>query len=193
MLRGIYDWVLRLAAHKHAKWALAAVSFIESSVFPIPPDVLLMPMVLADRRKAWELAAIATVSSVIGGFLGYAIGYFLFETVGKPILEFYHVMDSYEALKHSFDEWGAWIIIAKGWTPIPYKFLTITSGALHFDLMTFAVASVVSRGMRFFLVAGLLWAFGPPIRAFVEKRLGLVTTLAVVILIGGFIAIKYLF
>lgn len=193
MLRGIYDWVLRLAAHKHAKWALAAVSFIESSVFPIPPDVLLMPMVLAERRKAWQLAAIATVSSVIGGFLGYAIGYFLFETLGKPILEFYHVMDKYDALKQSFDEWGAWIIIAKGWTPIPFKFLTITSGALHFDLTTFAIASVVSRGMRFFLVAGLLWAFGPPIRAFVEKRLGLVTTLAVVILIGGFVAIEYLF
>jgi membrane protein YqaA with SNARE-associated domain len=182
-----------MAAHKRAEWALAGVSFIESSIFPIPPDVLLMPMVLADRSKAWRYAAIATISSVIGGFLGYAIGYFLFEALGRPILEFYHVMDKYDSLKHSFDEWGAWTIIAKGWTPIPYKFLTITSGALQFDLLAFTIASVVSRGMRFFLVAGLLWAFGPPIRAFVEKRLGLVTTLFVVILIGGFIAIKYLF
>ncbi len=193
MLRGIYDWTLRMAAHKRAEWALAGVSFVESSIFPIPPDVLLMPMVLADRSKAWRYATIATIASVIGGFLGYAIGYFLFEAVGKAILEFYHVMDKYDALKHSFDEWGAWIIIAKGWTPIPFKFLTITSGALQFGLLAFTVASVISRGMRFFLVAGLLWAFGPPIRAFVEKRLGLVTTLFVVILVGGFIAIKYLF
>ena len=193
MLRKTYDWTLRLAAHKRAEWALATVSFIESSIFPIPPDVLLAPMVLADRSKAWRLATIATISSVIGGFFGYAIGYFLFEAVGKPILDFYHVMDKYDALKQSFDEWGAWIIIAKGWTPIPYKFLTITSGALHFDLRAFTIASVVSRGMRFFLVAGLLWAFGPPIRAVVEKRLALVTTLCLVFLVGGFVAIKYLF
>jgi membrane protein YqaA with SNARE-associated domain len=193
MLRSVYDWTLRMAAHKRAEWALAGVSFIESSVFPIPPDVLLMPMVLADRSKAWRYAAIATIASVIGGFFGYAIGYFLFEAVGKPILEFYHVMDKYDSLKHSFDEWGAWIIIAKGWTPIPYKFLTITSGALQFDLLAFSIASVISRGMRFFLVAGLFWAFGPSIRPFVEERLGLVTTLFVVILVGGFVAIKYMF
>lgn len=193
MLRSVYDWTLRMAAHKRAEWALAGVSFVESSVFPIPPDVLLMPMVLADRSKAWRYAAIATISSVIGGFLGYAIGYFLFEALGKPILEFYHVMDKYDSLKHSFDEWGAWIIIAKGWTPIPYKFLTITSGALQFDLLAFTIASVISRGMRFFLVAGLFWAFGPSIRPFVEERLGLVTTLFVVILVGGFVAIKYMF
>jgi membrane protein YqaA with SNARE-associated domain len=193
MLRRAYDWAMRMAAHKHAEWALAGVSFVESSVFPIPPDVVLMPMVLADRSKAWRYAAIATMASVIGGFLGYAIGYFLFEAVGRPILEFYHVMDKYDSLKHSFDEWGAWIIIAKGWTPIPYKFLTITSGALQFDLLSFTIASVVSRGMRFFLVAGLFWAFGPPIRAFVEKWLTLVTTLFVVILVGGFVAIKYMF
>ncbi len=193
MLRGVYDWTLRLAAHKRAEWALAGVSFVESSVFPIPPDVLLMPMVLADRSKAWRLATIATISSVIGGFLGYAIGYFLFEALGKPILEFYHVMSKYDELKLAFDEYGAWIIIMKGWTPIPYKFLTITSGALQFDLLAFTVASVISRSMRFFLVAGLLWAFGPPIRNFVEKRLGLMTTLFVVILVGGFVAIKYLF
>ena len=193
MLRSVYDWTLRMAAHKRAEWALAGVSFVESSVFPIPPDVLLMPMVLADRSKAWRYAAIATISSVIGGFLGYAIGYFLFEAVGKPILDFYHVMDKYDSLKHSFDEWGAWIIIAKGWTPIPYKFLTITSGALQFDLLAFTIASVISRGMRFFLVAGLFWAFGPSIRPFVEERLGLVTTRFGVILVGGFVAIKYMF
>ena len=193
MLRAAYDWTLRLAAHRHGERWLAVVSFVESSVFPIPPDVLLAPMILADRSKAWRLATIATISSVIGGFFGYAIGYFLFEAVGRPILDFYHVMDKYDELRHAFDEWGAWIIVAKGWTPIPFKFLTITSGALHFDLFAFTVASMLSRGMRFFLVAALLWKFGPPIRNFVEKRLALVTTLCLVLLIGGFVAIKYLF
>jgi membrane protein YqaA with SNARE-associated domain len=193
MLRRTYEWTLRLAAHKRAEWALAGVSFVESSIFPIPPDVLLAPMVLADRDRAWRLATLATIASVIGGFLGYAIGYFLFEALGRAILEFYHVMDKYDELRHAFDEWGAWIIIAKGMTPIPYKFLTITSGALHFDLFVFSVASVLSRGVRFFLVAALLWKFGPPIRSFVEDRLALVTTLCLVLLIGGFVAIKYLF
>jgi membrane protein YqaA with SNARE-associated domain len=189
----MYDWTLSLAAGPHAEKALAAVSFIESSFFPIPPDILLAPMVLARPERAWRLAGIATISSVIGGFLGYAIGYFLFEAVGQPILQFYGVVDKYEELRHTFDQWGAWIIIAKGMTPIPYKFLTITSGALHFDLAIFALASVISRGVRFYLVAALLWKFGPPIREFVEKRLTLVLTLSLVILIGGFVVLKYLF
>ncbi|HEY4136742.1 MAG TPA: YqaA family protein [Alphaproteobacteria bacterium] len=193
MLRRLYDWTLSLAAGPHAEKALAAVSFIESSFFPIPPDILLAPMVLARPERAWRLAGIATISSVIGGFLGYAIGYFLFEAVGQPILQFYGVVDKYEELRHTFDQWGAWIIIAKGMTPIPYKFLTITSGALHFDLAIFALASVISRGVRFYLVAALLWKFGPPIREFVEKRLTLVLTLSLVILIGGFVVLKYLF
>ncbi|HEY4135990.1 MAG TPA: YqaA family protein [Alphaproteobacteria bacterium] len=193
MLRRMYDWTLSLAAGPHAEKALAAVSFIESSFFPIPPDILLIPMILARPERAWRLAAIATVSSVIGGFLGYAIGYFLFEAVGQPILQFYGIVDKYVELRHTFDEWGAWIIIAKGMTPIPYKFLTITSGALHFDLAIFTLASVVSRGVRFFLVAALLWKFGPPIRDFIEKRLTLVLTLGLVTLIGGFVVLKYIF
>jgi membrane protein YqaA with SNARE-associated domain len=193
MLRRLYDWTLSLASGRHAEKTLAGVSFVESSFFPIPPDILLIPMIIARPDRAWRLAAIATVSSVIGGFFGYAIGYFLFEAVGQPILQFYGIVDKYDELRHLFDEWGAWIIIVKGMTPIPYKFLTITSGALHFDLAVFAIASVVSRGLRFFLVAALLWKFGAPIRDFIEKRLTLVLTLSLVILIGGFVVIKYLF
>jgi membrane protein YqaA with SNARE-associated domain len=193
MLRRLYDWTLSLASGRHAEKTLAGVSFVESSFFPIPPDILLIPMIIAQPERAWRLATIATVSSVIGGFFGYAIGYFLFEAVGQPILQFYGIVDKYDELRHLFDEWGAWIIIVKGMTPIPYKFLTITSGALHFDLAVFAIASVVSRGLRFFLVAALLWKFGAPIRDFIEKRLTLVLTLSLVILIGGFVVIKYLF
>jgi len=192
MLKRFYDRMMRLAAGKHAIWALAAVSFIESSVFPIPPDVLLIPMVLADRNHAWRLAAVTTVASVAGGFLGYAIGYFAFDAIGLPILNFYHAMDRYDALKQSFDQWGVWIIIAKGMTPIPYKLVTIASGALKFDLLSFAIASLISRSLRFFLVAALLWWFGEPIRDFIERRLALVTTAFLVALVGGFFVLRYL-
>jgi membrane protein YqaA with SNARE-associated domain len=192
MLKRFYDWTMRLAAGKHAVWALAAVSFIESSVFPIPPDVLLIPMVLANRSHAWRLAAVTTAASVAGGFLGYAIGYFAFDAIGLPILNFYHAMDRYDALKQSFDQWGVWIIIAKGMTPIPYKLVTIASGALKFDLLSFAIASLISRSLRFFLVAALLWWFGEPIRDFIERRLALVTTAFLVALVGGFFVLRYL-
>jgi membrane protein YqaA with SNARE-associated domain len=192
MLKRLYDWTMRLAAGPYAVPALAAIAFIESSVFPIPPDILLIPLVLARPHHAWRLAAVATASSVVGGYLGYAIGYFTFETIGRPILEFYHVMARYDALKASFNEWGAWIIIAKGMTPIPYKLLTIASGAFKFDLVTFTIASLISRSVRFFLVAALLWWFGEPIRLFIERRLTLVTSLFVVALVGGFVALRYL-
>ena len=192
MLRRLYDWMMTLAAGPNALWALAAVSFVESSFFPIPPDVLMIPMVLAAPRRAWLIAAVATVSSVIGGFLGYAIGYFLFDAIGRPVLEFYHAMDKYAAVKETFDHWGAWFIIVKGATPIPYKIVTIFSGAVHFDLLQFAISSLISRSLRFFLVAALLWQFGQPIRTFIEERLTLVTTAFVVALVGGFVALRYL-
>jgi len=192
MLRRLYDWMMTLAAGPNALWALAAVSFVESSFFPIPPDVLMIPMVLAAPRRAWLIAAVATVSSVIGGFLGYAIGYFLFDAIGRPVLEFYHAMDKYAAVKETFDHWGAWFIIVKGATPIPYKIVTIFSGAVHFDLLQFALSSIVSRSMRFFLVAALLWQFGEPIREFIDRRLTLVTTAFAALVVGGFFVIRYL-
>lgn len=192
VLRRSFEWIMGLAGRRDALWALAAISFVESSVFPIPPDLLLIPMVLATPRRAFLLATVCTVASVAGGYLGYAIGYFAFEAIGQPILEFYHAMDKYDALKASFDQWGAWIIILKGMTPIPYKLLTIASGALKFDLVTFTFASLVCRSLRFFLVAALLWRFGEPIRLFIEERLMLVTSLFAAALVGGFLAIRFL-
>jgi membrane protein YqaA with SNARE-associated domain len=193
MLKRLYDRTMRLAARPDAIWWLAAISFIESSVFPIPPDVLLIPMVLAARNRAWWIATVCTVSSVLGGYVGYAIGYFAYEAIGQPVLAFYGALDKYASVKHTFDEWGAWFIIVKGATPIPYKLVTIFAGTVHFDLFQFTVSSLISRAIRFYLLAALLWQFGPPVRDFVERRLTLVTTVFVVALIGGFIVIRYLF
>lgn len=193
MLRGLYDWTMRMAASKRAPWALAAVSFAESSFFPIPPDIMLIPMVLSDRRKAWWYATIATVASVIGGILGYAIGYYFFEAVGLPILKFYgreHALDSFMAF---VQEYGVEAVIIKGATPIPYKVVTIAAGVGQMNIWAFLGASIIARAMRFYLVAGLLYFFGEPIRAFIEKRLGLVMTTFVVLLVGGFVAVKYIF
>ena len=192
MLKRLYERMLEVAAGPNAMYALIAVSFAESSFFPIPGDVLMIPMMLAAPRKAWRIAAIATISSVLGGLLGYAIGYWGFNVIGRPILEFYHAMHRYDALKAGFDQWGAWIIIIKGLTPIPYKLVTIAAGVTHFDLMTFVAASIISRSIRFFFLAALLWWFGPAVREFIEKRLMLVTTGFAVCLVGGFLVIRYL-
>ena len=192
MLKRLYDRLIEVAAGPNAMWALVAVSFAESSFFPVPGDVLMIPMMLARPRDAWRIAAIATLSSVAGGMLGYAIGNWGFDLIGRPILEFYHAMHRYDALKAGFDQWGAWIIILKGLTPIPYKLVTITSGALHYDFATFVGASIISRSIRFFFLAALLWWFGASVRDFIEKRLMLVTSVFVVCLVGGFLVIRYL-
>ena len=192
VIRKLYEWMMALAGHRHALWWLAAISFVESSVFPIPPDVMLIPMILAQPRRAFLIATVCLIASVAGGFLGYAIGYFLLEAVGRPVLAFYGQMKNFESFQQMFLEYGWWIIVIKGATPIPYKLITIASGAAHFPLLSFAFASLISRGMRFFLVAALLWKFGSPIRTFVEERLTLVTTVFVVLLVGGFVVVKYL-
>ena len=192
MLRRLYDWVMALSAHPRASWALAAVAFVESSVFPIPPHAMLVPMILAERSKAWTYAAITTVSSVIGGILGYAIGFFLFEVAGKPILDFYGKGEAFAQFAERYNEWGAWIVFMAGVTPFPYKVITIASGTTQLNFAIFMVASVAARGLVFFVIAGLLYWFGPPIREFIERRLGLVTALFTILLFGGFVAIKYL-
>ena len=192
MLKNTYDWLMRLAASKNAEAALATVSFAESSFFPIPPDVMLVPMVLADRSKAWRYAALATITSVIGGIAGYAIGFYLLELIGKPILAFYGTTDGLASFTKLFADYGAVILLTKGMTPIPYKLLTISAGVAHMNLATFIGASIVARATRFFLVAGLLYFFGEPIRNFIEKRLILVTTVLVITIVGGFVALKYL-
>jgi len=192
MLKRLYDWTMAKAASKDsAKW-LAAVSFAESSFFPLPPDLLLVPMVIANRKAWWKLAAICTLASVVGGIAGYMIGYFLYETLGRWVIDFYHLTDKFEALRQTFVEYGAEILIIKGMTPIPYKLLTITAGVAHLDLWVFIGASILSRSMRFFLVAALLYFFGEPVRAFIEKRLTLVTSVFAVTLIGGFLVVKLL-
>nr|WP_246399790.1 YqaA family protein [Amaricoccus macauensis] len=180
---------MSLGSSRHAVWALAAVSFIESSVFPIPPDALLIPMIIADRSRAWRLALICTVASVLGGFLGYAIGYYAFSAIGEPLLRFYGISEQYLHLEQLYAKYGAWLIIIKGATPIPFKLVTIASGAFHFPLLIFAVSAMISRGIRFFLIAGLLWKYGEPIRDFIERRLGLVFSIAVALLVGGFLLV----
>jgi len=183
---------MRLAHHPRAAWALFAISFAESSFFPIPPDAMLIPMVLADRRKAWLYALICTIASVLGALLGYWIGHTLYETLGKPIIAFYHLDAAMQGFIDDFNEYGLWIILIKGLTPIPYKLVTIASGVAGFALTPFILASVATRGIRFFLVAGLLYFFGEPIRDFIERRLTLVTTGFIVLVVGGFVALKYL-
>ena len=192
MLTRLYNWTMDLAAQPHALWALALVAFAESSVFPIPPDVMLIPRVLAARARAWVIAGVCTVASVLGGIAGYGIGYFLYEAVGQPIIAFYAYEHQFVEFQGLYAEWGAWIVAGAGFTPIPYKIFTIASGVAQLDVTTFTLASLLSRGARYFLVAALLWYFGPPIRAFIEGNLRLLVTLFFILLLGGFIALSYL-
>jgi membrane protein YqaA with SNARE-associated domain len=193
MFQRLYDRTMSLASHRHALRVLALVSFAESSIFPIPPDAMLVPMVLAHRDRAWAMATVCTIASVLGGILGYIIGYFLFEAVGRPILDFYGYQEEFQRFADAYNRWGLWIILIKGLTPIPYKLVTIASGVAQFDPVVFILASIATRGARFFLVAALLRRYGPPIRTFVEKNLTAVATAALVLIVGGFVAVKYLF
>jgi len=192
MLRRLYDKTLALAAGRHAPAALAGVSFAESSVFPIPPDALLIPMVIARRNKWLVFALICTIASVLGGAFGYLIGYAAFETIAEPILAFYGYAHKFEDFAARYNDYGAWIVFIAGLMPFPYKVITIASGATGLDFAVFMVASVLSRGIRFFVVSGLLYLFGPPVKAFIEERLGLVFTVGVVLLVGGFVVAKFL-
>lgn len=192
MLRRIYDWLIALASRPGALWALAAVSFAESSFFPIPPDVMLIPMVLARPDRGFRIALVCTVSSVLGGLFGYAIGYFLYETAGRWIIDLYGMQAGFAEFRAQYDRWGLWIILIKGLTPIPYKLVTIASGVAHFDLTVFTLASLLTRGARFFLVVLLLRRFGAPIREFVERRLTLVTSAFVLLIVAGFIVARYI-
>jgi membrane protein YqaA with SNARE-associated domain len=191
-MRALYDWTLRLSGHRHAIWALAAVSFIESSFFPIPPDVLLIPMVLATRDRAWRIATVCTIASVLGGMAGYAIGYLAFEAIGKPMLDFYGYAAKFNDFRAYYNDWGAWAVFIAGTTPFPYKVITILSGLTGLNLAVFTISSILARGLRFFLVAGLLWHYGEPIRIFIEKYLNILAVLFVVLLVGGFVLLRYL-
>lgn len=192
MLRRLYDRTLALAGHPHALGWLALVAFIESSFFPVPPHFLLIAMVLAAPDRAWRIAAVCTGASVLGGYLGYLIGYSLFDVLGQPLINFYGAEAKFAAFRESYNEWGAWIVAFFGFTPFPYKVVTIASGVTAMDLLPFGAASLLSRGAIFFLMAALLKYFGPPMRVFIEKRLGLLSTIGFLLLLGGFVGLKYL-
>ena len=192
MIRRLYNWTLSLAHSPYALWALAAVAFIESSVFPIPPDLLMIPMIIAAPRRAFVIAGVATVASVLGGVLGYGVGMFAFDSIGQPILQALGKAHSMEEFSTRFNDMGFWAVLVAGITPFPYKVITIMSGWTAMPLGTFIATSILARALRFFIIAALLWKFGAPIRTFIEKRLGLVFTLCCIVLVGGFVPVRYL-
>ncbi len=192
MLRQLYDRMLALAERPDALWLLAAISFIESSVFPITPIVMLAPMVLARPDRAWLIAGVCTAASVAGGVAGYAIGALLYEEVGRPVLDFYGKADEFAEISERFREYGTEAVLFAAISPFPYKVVTIASGVAGLSLPVLIGASIVGRGLQFFTVAAILWKFGPAARPFIEERLALFATLGAVLLIGGFVAVKYL-
>ena len=192
MLRRLYDWVLSLAARPSAVWALGAVSFAESSFFPVPPDAMLIPMVIARPERAWLYALVCTVASVAGGVLGYAIGALLYDSIGAWLFQLYGLTEGAETFRRSYAEYGHWVILLKGLTPIPYKLVTITSGFAGYDLLWFTILSLVTRGARFLMLAALLGRFGPLIKGVLDRHLNLVLVLLVIAIVGGFAAFRYL-
>lgn len=193
MIRALYDWMLRLAGHRHADKALGGISFVESSFFPIPPDVMLIPMVMANRQKWWYFALICTLASVAGAVLGYAIGALAYEWLGKPILEFYGKQDAFAELADTYNsEWGLLAVFAGAVTFLPYKLFTIFSGTTGLNFALFIVISIIGRGLRFFLVAFLLFKFGAPIQTFVERWLNWLFFLGLILLIGGFVLVRFI-
>jgi membrane protein YqaA with SNARE-associated domain len=193
MLRSAYDWCIAAAHRPYALWLMGFVSFVESSFFPIPPDVMLIPMSLARPEKAWTYATVCTLTSVVGGALGYAIGALLYDSVGHWLISLYGYGDKVEAFREAYARWGTLIILVKGVTPIPYKIVTITSGFAGYNFWLFIVFSFVARGMRFYLTAFLLSRYGEIAREIIEKRLGFWFTMSVGVLLVGIFAAIYLF
>lgn len=192
-IKQLYNWVLHWAETPYAVPALFILAFAESSFFPVPPDVLLIALAISIPRKSFKYAAICLVGSVLGGMLGYGIGIYGYETLGKPVIEFYHGQEVMNAIKLKYDQWGFWGILFAAVTPIPYKVFTIASGVFKFDFLLFIVASVIGRSLRFFVVAGLIWKFGEPIRKFIDKYFNLLAFIFCVLLIFGFLLVKYVF
>ena len=188
IMRSMYDWTMKLAGGDKAVWALCAVAFIESSFFPIPPDLLLIPLILARRTQAFRLALLATVSSVLGGFFGYGIGYFAYDVIAPHLSAGF--IDKIDWFSGKYNEYGAWIVFFAGVTPFPYKIITIASGVTHLDLVVFTIASLIARGLRFYLIAWLLWKWGAPMKVWIEKNLGWLSVLFFILLVGSFLLIK---
>ncbi len=192
MIKSLYDWTMNLASHPRAIWALAVIAFIEASFFPIPPDVLMIPLILAQPKRAWLIATVALVASIAGGLLGYAIGAFFYESIGAPILESLGKGDAVLEFNDRFNDVSFWAVLIAGVTPFPFKVITILSGWTAMPLGIFITTAIIARVLRFFVVAALLWKYGAPIRDFIEKRLGLMFILFVAVLLGGFYLVKFL-
>ncbi|MEC8039829.1 MAG: VTT domain-containing protein [Pseudomonadota bacterium] len=192
MLKKLYDWTMAFADHPRALWVLGIIAFVEASFFPIPPVLLMIPMILARPSRAWLIASVALVGSVLGGILGYGIGAFFYEELGRPVLEAMGKGDAMAGFNDRFNSFGFWPVLIAGLTPFPFKVITIMSGWTGMPVVTFIVTSIIARALRFFIVAALLWKFGAPIRDFIERRLGLMFILFIVILAGGFYLVKYL-
>ncbi len=193
MLRRAYDWCIAAADKPYALWLMGAISFAESSVFPIPPDTMLIPLCLARPKRAWFYATVCTLTSVAGGVLGYVIGAYLYDSVGQWLISLYGYGDKVEAFREAYARWGTLIILVKGVTPIPYKIVTITSGFAGYDLVLFIIFSFIARGLRFYLAAFLLNRFGARVRAAIEERLTFWVTVGLILLVGGIIAALYVF
>ena len=190
LLRSLYNWTLKKAEHKYSSWILSIVSFSESSFFPIPPDVLLIPMIIAKKTKAWTYALICTLSSVLGGVAGYAIGFFLFNSIGILIVEFYHLSNSFNTFENYYKEYGILIVLGAGFTPFPFKFITIASGVFSLNIFLFILTAFIARGLRFYLLACLLFIFGEKIKILIDKYFNILAVLFFILLLGSFMLIK---
>ena len=192
MFNTLYKKCLDLAAHKSSNFYLGLVSFIESSFFPIPPDILLIPMVIAKRVKAWAYAFICTFSSVLGGVAGYTIGYFFYNSIGILIIDTYHLSNSFNVFESYYNEYGILIVLGAGFTPFPFKFITIASGVFNLNIFLFIITAIVARGLRFYLLAGLLFVFGEKIKVFIDKYFNILAILFFILLIGSVLLIKFI-
>ena len=190
LLKSLYNWTLKKAEHKYSSWILSIVSFSESSFFPIPPDVLLIPMIIAKRTKAWTYALICTLSSVIGGVAGYAIGFFLFNSIGILIVEFYHLSNSFNTFENYYKEYGILIVLGAGFTPFPFKFITIASGVFSLNIFLFILTAFIARGLRFYLLTSLLFIFGEKIKILIDKYFNILAVLFFILLLCSFMLIK---
>ena len=192
IFKNLYNWTLYQSSKKYASWFLAFVSFIESSFFPIPPDIILIPMIIAKRAKAFIYAFICTISSVLGGLFGYLIGYALFNSIGLILVNFYGMTEYIESLKEYYNNYGIWFVLIAGFTPLPFKIITIASGLFQLNLIIFILCSLIARGSRFYLIAGLLYVFGEVIKKFIDKYFNFLTVLFFILLIGGVLVLNYL-
>ncbi len=191
-LRSLYNWTLNKAEHRYSSLILSIVSFAESSFFPIPPDILLIPMIIAKRMKAWTYAFICTFSSVLGGVAGYAIGYFFYSTIGVLIIETYHLSNSFSTFESYYNEYGILIVLGAGFTPFPFKFITIASGVFNLNIFLFIITAIMARGLRFYLLSGLLFVFGEQIKILIDKYFNTLAILFFILLVGSVLIIKFI-